>query len=136
MDSCVVHESRQRSRSATRSRLPARRWPGFLVSGPILVLALGLTGCGNTSRPGLFRRRPAGPEPSGATIGHDFRSWPAGTTIPPAGLGVDLVRSQGSQTQPGIEIARSLPKPDAVTQAAIRNEPAQGQQPAQNEADH
>ena len=114
----------------------ARRWPGFHVGGPLLILALGLTGCGNMNRPGLFRRKPAGPEASGATIGHDFRSWPAGTTIPPAGFGVDLVRSQGSQPHQGSGSARSLPKSDAVSQAAIRNEPAGGQQPEQGQADH
>ncbi len=71
MNSCVVHESRQTSRSATRSRLLAGRWPGFLVGVP--------QGTGNV---------------------------------------------------------RSLPKPDAVTQAAIRDEPAPGQQPAEGGADH
>ena len=32
--------------------------------------------------------------------------------------------------------ARSLPRPDSVTQTAIQNEPTQGQQAAQGEADH
>jgi len=132
----ILHESRQGNRSALPSRSSSRRWHRFLVSGAPLALAVGLTGCGNMNRPGLFRRKPSGPETSGATIGHDFRSWPAGTTIPPAGLGVDLVRSQGSQPQQGSGIARPLPRTDTVTQAAIQNEPAQGQQPAQNEADH
>lgn len=56
------------------------------------TLAIGVTGCRQDSRRG---RTQAGTESLGPTIGHDLRRWPAGTTVPATGLGVDLVESKG-----------------------------------------
>jgi hypothetical protein len=56
-----------------------------------LSLAISSAGC---RQDGQRVRTTAGPGTPGPTIGHDFRLWPAGTTIPPTGLGVDLVKSQ------------------------------------------
>jgi hypothetical protein len=63
MDRPSVHESIEVFQPALRTRSPARRWLEFLMSGPPLVVALGLTGCGNMNResrdrPGLFHRMP------------------------------------------------------------------------------
>ncbi len=57
----IVRESKQGTRIPSPSRSFFRRWLRFLVCGAPLALAVGLTGCGNMNRPGLFRRKPAGP---------------------------------------------------------------------------
>ena len=71
---------------------PWHRSPGaraVALSASLLILT-GTVGCR------IPRRIPAGDtqKPPGATIGHDFNRWPKGTTIPPAGLGVDLVGTE------------------------------------------
>jgi hypothetical protein len=48
------------------------------------------TGCRSGAREHRGVLRPA----SEATIGRDLRRWPAGTTLPATGLGVDLVDSK------------------------------------------
>jgi hypothetical protein len=61
---------------------------------PLLVLGTGCSaGRGSLHPPRSWHRKyPPGSDPS--TIGTDFRKVPPGRTIPPAGLGVDLVQGE------------------------------------------
>jgi hypothetical protein len=58
----------------------------------VLIALLALLGAGCTH--GRFAGRPSKDLGSTPTIGTDFHSVPPGQTIPPAGLGVDLVRGE------------------------------------------
>jgi hypothetical protein len=62
-------------------------------------------GCRSSSRTQRASLRPL----SEATIGQDLRRWPAGTTIPPAGLGVDLVESNHSVNERRDQMPGVLP---------------------------
>jgi hypothetical protein len=70
---------------------------GFLCLVVGMMVAAASMGCAggrresSDQRPLLFNGNLFRKGTSGSTIGHDLRSAPAGTTIPPAGLGVDLV---------------------------------------------
>jgi hypothetical protein len=75
-------------RAATRE-VPA---PPILILTLVLASALMTVGCSAGRRWGSRDR--VGSDPS--TLGTDFHSVPAGRTIPPAGLGVDLVRRDRS----------------------------------------
>ena len=122
----TVHNQRQPDEIGNRDQsLPGRQ--SRLLSGLLLLTAVSLAGCGDTNRPSLFRRKQYSTLPNGATIGQDLRNWPAGSTIAPGGLGVDLVRSPGNLQSPNSLFLRSLPKSDPVTQTGIQNAPNSSQ---------
>jgi hypothetical protein len=86
----------KRERMSTRK--PNRRAVLWVLCALVgTTLAAAASGCvGARRRPyfpwvSRFGRNPYRKDTPGATIGYDIRSAPAGTTIPPAGLGVDLV---------------------------------------------
>ena len=64
--------------------------PRVIAGFAALAVLMETAGCRSSPRSDGRGPRPA----SGPTIGHDFRGWPAGTTIPATGLGVDLVDSK------------------------------------------
>jgi hypothetical protein len=65
----------------------------FLLAPALLALGCrGLDGEGAGQPPWGYHRRASRIEPAAATIGRDLHSVPAGTTVPPSGLGVDLVK--------------------------------------------
>ncbi len=77
---------------------------GWLMSVALLALVPGLSGCQTMNHkpedgPGLFRGGPKAALPNGAMLDHDFKSWPGGTAVPPAGLGIDAVRPLGTSAQ-------------------------------------
>jgi len=60
------------------------------------VAMVALVGVGCARPQGVLRSGPYGPHPapigSTPTIGTDLRAVPPGRTVPPAGLGVDLIK--------------------------------------------
>jgi hypothetical protein len=58
-----------------------------------LILIPPLGGC--ASDPATGPRRPGREASDSSTLGHDLKGAPRGRTIPPAGLGVDLVGRLG-----------------------------------------
>jgi hypothetical protein len=78
-----------RMRGACGKRVRAR------IARVALVALVGV-GCARTH--GALRSGPYGPHPapigSTPTIGTDLRAAPPGRSVPPAGLGVDLVRDE------------------------------------------
>jgi hypothetical protein len=79
----------------------------------ILVALVGLAVSGCAPHRGLGRRGDTMRPPSFAnpTVGTDRRAVPRGQTIPPSGLGVDLVRLPGEGTTPTGPAARASPPP-------------------------
>ncbi len=122
-----VHNQGQARQFEERDHSPPGRWSRLPLSGLLLFAVLSLAGCGDTNRPSLFRRSQNATLPTGATIGQGLRNWPTGTTIPPAGLGVDLAPSLGNPQTPNSIFLRSLPKADPVTQTGIQNAPNSSQ---------
>ena len=80
-------------------------------TGPLRIglAALVLIGLGCSAERGVRRRtEPADSKP--ATLGSDFKEAPAGQTIPPAGIGVDMVRNPTTtRTNPLVETSFTRP---------------------------
>jgi hypothetical protein len=91
---------------------------------PEMLGCRGLQRQSSGSRPSPFSRRHQRNEPSGSTIGHDLRSAPAGTTIPAAGLGVDLGGNEADRTTPLTGQIASPRKVDHDTKAVAGIPPA------------
>ena len=77
------------------------RW---LMGVTLLALVAALAGCKSMSRgpddhSGPFGKGSNAALPNGAMLDHDFKSWPGGTAVPPAGLGIDTVRTPGTSAQ-------------------------------------
>jgi hypothetical protein len=77
------------------------------------VTLVALVGAGCARPQGALRSGPYGPHPapigSTPTIGTDLRAVPPGRTVPPAGLGVDLVKNPpGPRRDAGVVAASSL----------------------------
>ncbi|WP_406697384.1 hypothetical protein V5E97_00865 [Singulisphaera sp. Ch08] len=79
-------------------RLASRYRSGAILVAFFVVLS---SGCSSDRRLGVRSER-AGQ--GSATIAKDRNSFPAGQVIPPAGLGVDLVRANGGGEPPRGEV--------------------------------
>jgi hypothetical protein len=67
-----------------------------LIPALLILGCRGLNGDGAGGRPWRLHGRASRIEPAAATIGRDLHSVPAGTTVPPSGLGVDLIKFEPS----------------------------------------
>ncbi|SIO66866.1 hypothetical protein SAMN05444166_8252 [Singulisphaera sp. GP187] len=82
----------------TRLRIASR-----YRSGAILIALFAVIGSGCSGDRGMRLRSERAGQDS-ATIAKDRRSFPRGQVIPPAGLGVDLVRANGGGEPPQAEV--------------------------------
>lgn len=74
----------------------------LVASLPVVMLLIGVCGCRHN------QHRAADVDPS--TVGRTRSLYPRGTTIPPSGIGVDLVNRNGATVDPSASPASAQPE--------------------------